>query len=122
MRVLDEKQPYEEYYITFDFLNAINTAVISSADISVIDSAGVDVTHLMIGLTNPSASPSASPSSGSFPKSNVPSTDIVNAHVHVPIRGGVSGEKYTITCKIITEAYERYELEAQLPVIEITKY
>lgn len=103
MRVLDDKQPYEEYYIAFDFVNVIGTAVIVSATVSAIDSLGADATSVVTTVANQS---------------------IHSPQVDVWIKGGVSGEHYTITCKIATNTTppEKYELEAELPVVEITKY
>lgn len=101
IKVLDEKQPYEEYYIKFDFTNVIGTAEISSSVVSAIDSSGADATTT---VTKDASKVNETP------------------YVNVWVQGGVTGERYTITCKIVTNSGEKYELEAELPVVEITKY
>ena len=101
IRVLDAKQPYEEYYIKFDFTNVIGTAEIDSSVVSAIDSSGADATTTVTKVANQL---------------------IATPYVNVWVQGGVTGERYTITCKIVTDAGEKYELEAELPVVEISKY
>ena len=43
-----------------------------------------------------------------------------NVYGFTSLTGGVTGETYTITCKIITTTNaEKYELDSDLPVAEI---
>lgn len=103
MRVLDDKQPWEEYYIEFDFTNAIGTAEVASATVSAINQADTDSTAIVTDVTQ---------------------QKIVNPYVYVWVKGGVHLSDYTITCKALTNASpaEKYELEASLPVREISRY
>lgn len=94
------KQPYEEYFITFDFVNEIDSSdSIESAEITVVDSNGGDVTD---DLTD-------------FSKESVTGTK-----VYVWIQGGITGNTYTITCRVITTVLgEMYEVDADIAVLEI---
>jgi hypothetical protein len=100
MRVFGEKQPYEEYYVAFDFSNVLASASINSATVTAVDSEGANATAAIID-------------------SGQQIIDNVLFHVNVWVKGGVSGITYTITCKTITSSGEKYELDAQLPVMEI---
>jgi len=99
MRVFDEKQPYEEYYLAFDFTNAVGTETITAATVTVTDSAGTDKTSDLTTVAN---------------------QRIDSPIVNVWVKGGATGQTYKITCKITTGANpsEKYELEAELPIVE----
>lgn len=103
MRILDDKQPWEEYYIEFDFTNAVGTEEVASATVSAINQSGVSSTDVVTDSTQ---------------------QKVITPYVYVWIKGGVDLSDYTITCKALTNAspQEKYELEAQLPVREISKY
>lgn len=103
MRILDDKQPWEEYYIEFDFTNAIGTEGIGSATVSAINQSDIVSTDAVTDVTQ---------------------QKIITPYVYVWIKGGVDLSDYTITCKAITSASpaEKYELEALLPVREISRY
>lgn len=99
MRTLDSKQPYEAYYIAFDFSNVIASSSIVSATITVVDSSGEDKTSTI---------------------TTAESQVLTATQVNVWIKGGTDGETYKITCRIITNSVpaEKYELDAELPVVE----
>jgi len=91
------KQPYEEYYVSFNFSRdlAFNEEI-SSASVSVEDANGADATDEII-------------------------EDILlvgDCRVFVFIKGGTE-QTYKMTCKIICSNTEKYEKEAYLPVSNI---
>jgi hypothetical protein len=99
MRSFGSKQPYESYYVAFDFTNVIGEATITTATVVVVDEEGTVVTETL---------------------TTVGSQLIVSPIVNVWVKGGATGKKYKITCKIGTDSTpsELYELDAWLPVRE----
>ena len=97
--VFGAKQPYEEYFIEFDFVNDIDDAdSIESAEVTVMDGDD-DVTDTLTG--------------GDAKQS------VLGTKVSVWIKGGTTGTTYTITCKIITTVLaEKYEAESEITVTE----
>jgi NADPH-dependent ferric siderophore reductase len=99
MRVFDDKQPSEAYYVQFDFTEAVDTDTISSATVTAVDESGTDVTTTIITAAKQT---------------------ITSPSVYVWVKGGTSGTVYTITCIITSSSGEIYELDAQLPVESVT--
>ena len=101
MDAFGKKQPWDEYFVAFDFTNLLNTGdTIHTATISAINiSTGADATSTVTTVANQS---------------------IVSPKVFVWVKGGVTATNYKITCKIVTHATppEQYELDAKLPVVE----
>lgn len=91
------KQPYEEYYVSFNFSRDLAFAEeISSASVSVADAQGADATDAIV-------------------------EDILlvgDCRVFVFVKGGTT-QTYKITCKVVCSNGEKYEKEAYLPVSEI---
>jgi len=99
MEAFDPKQPYEAYYMDFDFVNDIVAPdEISTATITVTDPDGADVTSILVSSV----------------KQNIESPK-----VYFWIQAGTSGKTYTITCKIVTDNGEKYEMEGTIVVAEI---
>ena len=98
--VFGTKQPYEEYYVTFDFVNDMDeddSIANENATITVMNGA-VDVTATLTDVDKQTAS---------------------GTKVFVWVRGGTTATTYVITCKIVTTVLaEKYETEADLPVAE----
>ena len=94
------KQPYEEYYVAFDFEALIGVASVASEAVIVYDSTGATVTSTITVVAN-----------------QVIDSPLVN----VWVQGGVTDNEYKITCRATTDAspQERYELDADLPVAEV---
>lgn len=92
------KQSYEEYFVTFDFFRLISSDEILSAAVVVTDSTGAVVTDTLTEAVKQSIS---------------------GSQVNVFVKAGTSGSTYKITCKIVTETTEQYEMEAYLPVLDI---
>lgn len=96
---IGSKQPYEEYYITFDFTNYLGaTETISSAAVAAKDE-----------------------SDGSDKTATVTTAGLqVNGSktVNVWVKAGTSGSKYRVECKMVGNAGSKYELDAILPVVE----
>ena len=101
MANLGSKQPWEEYYVTFNFINLIGSASIATANVSVVNNA-----------TNATCTSSLTEVANQTFSTNT---------VYIWIKGGTTGSEYKITCKVTTDAtpQERYELDANLPVEEI---
>ncbi len=98
MQAFGSKQPYDEYYVTFNFVNLLKKNIIQSAAVSVVDSLAADVTSTLTDVTKQTIS---------------------GQKVKVWIRAGTTGKTYTITCKIVgSTVVEKYELEATLTVTE----
>jgi len=92
------KQPYEEYYLVFDFADWLGTATISSATVTAVNnSTGVDVTATITTV-------------GSQAKTNT--------EVKVWVKAGTSGETYKITVKAVASDGSKYEKDGLLPVLE----
>jgi hypothetical protein len=91
------KQPWEEYYVAFNFVRVITPETeIDSVVVSVTDEEGIDVTST---LTDPTK------------------IEIVDEKVFVWVRGGTE-QVYKITCRITMDNGEKFEQDAELEVIE----
>lgn len=100
MENFGSKQTYEAYYVTFDFVNVMaREDTIASATVTATgpNPATTDVTSTVTtaGLQN-----------------------INGSRVNVWVKAGTSASTYTITCKIVTGAGEKFEFEAGLPVLD----
>jgi hypothetical protein len=99
MDTFEDKQPYEEYYIDFDFVNVIAYPdEILSAVITVVDELGVDSTIIITTAVKQYLDPTK---------------------VYVWVKGGTNGKVYTLTCRIVTDIGEKYEKEGQMSVVEV---
>jgi len=100
MAKLGSKQPYEEYFVSFDFTNVLEGASVATAAVIVYDSSGATCTSVITNVANQTLATNA---------------------VYIWIKGGETGEEYKVTCKIETNSAppEKYELDADLPVEEI---
>jgi hypothetical protein len=100
MNKLRAKQPYEEYYVSFDFSDVLGSASVATADIIVYDSTGATCTSSIVDLAN---------------------TSLATTSVNVWVKGGVADQGYKITCRIEGNSIpsEKYELDALLPVVEV---
>ena len=93
-----DKQPYEEYYIDFDFVNVIAYPEESfSATGTAVDELGANATTTIITAIKQYLDPTK---------------------VYVWVKGGTTGKTYTITCRIVTDIGEKYEKEGQMSVVE----
>ena len=98
MESFSDKQPYEEYYVDFDFVNVVvSPDTIASAVVSVVDELGADATATVTTAI----------------KQNIDSPK-----VYIWVNGGTTGKVYTITCKVATVNGEKYEMEGTLSVTE----
>jgi hypothetical protein len=90
------KQPYEEYYVSFNFSNDLTSGEITSAVVTVEDENGADVT------------------------SSIVSNTFINGgcRVFAFVKGGTE-QTYKMTCKIVCSNTEKYEKEAYLPVSDV---
>lgn len=104
MELFGTKQPWEEYYVEFDFdpdLSSLDSVeIVDSVDsiVAVDYLTKVDVTSAII---------------------DTGMTVILDKGVCPWVKGGVHNKKYKITTKIIGSLGSHYELEAILPVKEI---
>lgn len=98
MYTFGDKQPYEEYFVAFNFSRVIspNTEIVS-AIVIVYDEDGNDVTEI---ITEPSEQ------------------TIQKTKVAIKIKSGISENTYKITCRIITSNGEKFEMDSELNVIE----
>ena len=100
MDSFSDKQPYEEYYVDFDFTDVIvspdtiSTAAITAVDDHNVDALATITTDIKKSITSPK--------------------------VYVWVKGGVSGTTYYITCKIVTANGEKYEKDGEIYVKEIS--
>lgn len=93
-----DKQPYEEYYVTFDFTEALGDETVSSATVTATRaSTGEDATSTVTDAAE---------------------QEHDDYTVDVWIQGGVSGVEYKITCRIVGSAGSKYELDGLLLVKE----
>ena len=93
------KQSYEAYFIAFDFFKVIPSGdTISTAEVVVLDPEGVDVTIILTDSAK---------------------LNISGLQVDVFIQNGESGKIYKITCRIVTDKTEKYEMDASITVIDI---
>lgn len=91
------KQPYEEYYVSFNFSHDLAPdEEISSASVTVKDAQGADATSTIV-------------------KSVLLASD---CRVFVFVQGGTA-QTYKMTCKIVCSNTEKYEKEAYLPVGDV---
>jgi len=95
------KQPSEEYSVSFDFADVLgDTEEIASASITAVDQTTLEnVSTTILDSTQQAETPSV---------------------VYAWVQGGESGHNYLLTCQIVGDAGSVYELEAVLPVLEIT--
>lgn len=98
MDKLSSKQSYEEYYIDFNFTKLLGVTTVSSATVVVTKTSDDSVVTSTL--------------------TDVDLQSIVSPHVYVWLKGGVSGEEYKITCKIITSNGSKYELDASIDVLD----
>lgn len=92
MEYLDPKQPYEEYYIEFNFKNDIVIGDSIETAAATVTPDGLVIDHSIQSIDGNS--------------------------VYVWVSSGNSKVTYVISCKIVTVNGEKYELDAQLPVVE----
>lgn len=98
-QMLGAKQPYEEYYISFDFTRWVGEDTILTATAGAVDNeTGEDVTDSVIA---------------------VESQAITGPVVSVWVKAGQTGATYKITCRITVSDGSKYELDAFLPVLEV---
>ena len=92
------KQTYEEYYVEFNFVNDLaEEDTVATATVVAMDGV-VDVTDTL---------------------TDVDEQTISGTSVFVWVMGGSTGVTYVITCQIVSSVYgEKYEAEADLPVLE----
>jgi hypothetical protein len=100
MARLGSKQPYEEYFVSFDFTNVLGSASVATANVIVYDSTNATCTSAITTVANQTLATTA---------------------VNIWIKGGVTDNEYKITCEIETNSTpaEKYELDAVLPVAEL---
>ena len=97
VRSFSSKQPYEEYYVAFDFFRVIDDgATISSATVSAVDALGASATSTVTSVGKQTVS---------------------GSRVNIWVQGGTA-QRYKITCKIQTSTGEKYEQDAYLTVVE----
>jgi len=101
MDSFSDKQPYEEYYVDFDFSNVVvSPDTIATAAVTAVD----DHNNNAITVITTAI------------KQNI---DTALSKVYVWVQGGVSGTMYYLTCKIITANGEKYEKDGEIYVKEI---
>jgi len=97
-----DKQPYEEFYIGFNFFRRLlaGQTIATITSVTVVDDATppVDVTDTL---------------------TRVELLEIDGKQVNVWVRAGSSGHTYKLTCKIVTSGGQKHELEGTLAVVEI---
>lgn len=99
MDKIGSKQPYEAYYVKFNFANLLDSATIASAVTTAIDLAdSSDATSDVIDGT----------------KQSIDTPD-----VNVWIKAGETGHQYKLTCRITASDGALFELDCKLPVTEI---
>ena len=114
--VFGAKQPYEAYYVEFDFVNDIaDEDSISSATV-VAKNGAIDVTATLTDVTKQLIDGIADVTWDAY-------TDAVKLAakatvVSVWVMAGTTGVTYVITCQIVTVDGEKYEAEADLQVLE----
>lgn len=92
------KQPYEEYYIAFDFANYLGSAAISTATTTAaVYSTGADATATILTSAEQT---------------------IIGKVVYVWVKAGSSGAEYRITCRIVADDGSKYELDGLLMIAE----
>lgn len=92
------KQPFEEYYVSFNFAQYLGAATISVAVVGAVDlDTGADVTATV---------------------TNVGVQVISGTLVYVWVRAGTTGRNYKISCRVTASDGSKYELDGTLPVVE----
>lgn len=95
---LGAKQPYEAYFISFNFAKWLGTATILTATVTAADTDDdSDATSIV---------------------TTVESQVITSPSVYVWVKAGTTAKSYKITCKIVASDGSKYELDALLPVTE----
>jgi hypothetical protein len=93
------KQPYEEYYVSFNFTVPLGVETIASATITAVDETTLeDVSTVILDVAKQSIS---------------------NPLVYAWVRAGETGHSYLVTCRITGSLGSQYELEGLLQVIEL---
>lgn len=92
------KQPWEEYYVRFNFENDLGSEEVDQISVVAID------------LSDDSDVTSTLTDSGAQANTTIA--------VDVWVRAGTAGQEYKITCKITGNSGSKYELEGILPVVE----
>lgn len=92
----DDKQPYEAYYVQFDFVSELGVGDSIESTVVTAKNGDTDVTSTLTDST----------------------PVISGTAVKVWVRAGTTGITYVITCKIVTVNNEQYEAEADLIVLE----
>jgi len=101
MDAFGNKQPYDEYFVDFDFtkdLTGVDT--VKTATVTAVDDIGADATAVI---------------------TKVASQSITSRKVYVWVNGGVDGTMYVITCKIVTTNGEKYEKDGEIFVEEVNR-
>ena len=98
MAYFGAKQPYEEYFVRFDFLNYLGEEEISSALVIATDVA-----------TEEDATAMVTDSTKQYTE---------GSKIYVAVQGGEDGHSYRITCRITGTEGSKYELDGILPVKE----
>ena len=97
------KQPYEEYYLKFNFsedMAEADSVSTIAAVVTTLDDDETDVSTTMLDATQDYS---------------------VGANAYVWIKGGTDAQLYLVTCKILTATLgEKYELEGSILVMEIS--
>ena len=97
MKYFGTKQPYEEYYVEFNFKNDLGTETASSATVTAtLTTEGDSTTTITTAALQ----------------------YLSTTSVFVWVKAGASGSSYKITAKVVGSAGSKYELEAMLPVLE----
>jgi hypothetical protein len=98
LTTIGAKQPYEEYYIHFNFSRYCGTATVVSATVTAVNyETDADVTSTIITAAKQL---------------------VTGQSVYVWVKAGTTGESYQITCKVVASDDSKYELDAMLPVVE----
>ena len=101
MKHLTPKSAWEEFYILFNFTNDLaaedfTAEDIASVEVTAVDSDGDDATSTIIDATNQV-------------------TDGCKAYVW--LQAGISGESYTITCRVTGESGSKFQYTATLLIL-----
>ena len=92
------KQPYEAYYVEFDFTTDLEATTVFSATVTaIVVSTGADAT---VAITQSAKQMNKDRS------------------VLVWVYAGTTGTEYKITCRIVATDGSQYEMDGILPVVE----
>jgi hypothetical protein len=101
MDAFGPKQPYDEYYVDFDFSkDLVSPDAVSVASVTATDENGADATLVITSAIKQS---------------------ITSPKVFVWVKGGVDRTMYVITCKIVTTNGEKYEKDGEIFVEEVNR-